>query len=363
MKRSLVLTSLLAVSLQAEDFAVYDGYIRAGYQKQDEGEFAVGGKLHLETNPINYMSFGASFYTTQGIDKKYNDGVSFFSSDKHSYSILGEAYLKAMVLNTDIKVGRQEIDTPYLDTDDIGMIPNTYEGVTLSNNSFVDTTIFASYVKKMAGVDADKPQKFNSIGNVYSVGLSYEGFEDVVLSSWYYDANDLAKIFYLESGVEKKFDNFQIDFDLQYTNQSFNDAGKVDVYGTNLAVTNSGITASVAYNIVDSSKNQRADNFFGGGPFFINCEHDTIAEIGVNGKGIRYGIDVDGGEFGLNGFVFGAGYLEASGDDADIEELDLVATFEVKDKLTFDFIYSDATDNLNDSNSFTNTRLFVNYKF
>jgi hypothetical protein len=362
-KSSLVLVSLLASSLVANEFASYDGYLRAGFQHQDDSEFAVGGKLHFETNPINCVSFGTSFYTTQGIDKKYNSGVTFFSSSKHSYSILGEAYIKAMIQNTEIKLGRQEIDTPYADTDDIGMVPNSFEALTFSNSSFKDTTIFAGYLKKMSGVDAQIPEKFNSIGDVYTVGMIYEAFDGLTLSSWYYDASDLAKMSYVEAGYEKKFTNLNIGFDFQYTNQEFDNGNTVDVYGVSLAVEKSGVVASIAYDKANSNDGQAADNFFGGGPFFINCEHDTMSEVGANGEGIRYGLEFDISEYGVDGLGIFLSYLQADGETSDIEEIDVVASYEVNDKLSFDFIYSDATDNLDSSESFKNSRVFVNYSF
>jgi len=361
-KSSIGLAILIASSLSAKSLN-YDGYLRAGYQHQDNSEFAVGGKLHVESQPANSVSFGASFYTTQGIDKKYNDGISFFSSDKHSYSILGEAYIKAELSNTTFKIGRQEIDTPYADTDDIGMIPNTFEAVTLSNSSLKDTTISAFYLKKMSGVDSERPQKFDSIGDVYSVGVSYEGFEDIALSAWYYDAGDLAKMSYIEAGYEKKFADLNFDFDFQYSNQDFDHAGEVDIYGASFGVGRGGVTLSVAYDKANSSNGQAADNFFGGGPFFINCEHDTMAEVGSNGKALRIGMEFDVGEHGVSGLGVGISYLDAKGDESDINEIDFVASFQASDDLTFDLIYSDATDNLDSSESFKNTRFFVNYRF
>jgi hypothetical protein len=362
MKSSFVLVILLASFGQASE-VVNNGHIRAGYQYQDEGEFAVGGKLHTEIKPKYNLAFGASFYTTQGIDKKYNDGVTFFSSSAKSYSILGEAYIKGSFRNTTLTVGRQEIDTPYADTDDIGMIPNSFEAITLSNSSFTGATIFAGYLKKMSGVDSDIAEKFNDIGDVYSVGVSYDRFEDVVLSAWYYDVDDLAKISYIETGYEKKFADLNFDFDFQYSNQDFNHGGEVDIYGAAFGVEKSGVTLSVAYDKANSTDGQVADNFFGGGPFFINCEHGTMAEVGADGEAYRYGLEFDIGAYGISGLEFGVSYLDAKGDESDINEVDFVASFQVSDDLTFDFIYSDATDNLDDSGSFKNMRAFVNYGF
>jgi len=361
-KYSIGFAFLLANSLSASSLN-FDGYLRAGYQYQDESELAVGGKLHVESQPANSLSFGASFYTTQGIDQKYNDGISFFSSDKHSYSILGEAYIKAELSNTTFKIGRQELDTPYADTDDIGMIPNTFEAVTFSNSSLKDTTISVFYLTKMSGVDSDKPEKFNSIGDVYSLGVTYEGFEDSRLSAWYYDAVELVRISYIETGIKKKFANLNFDFDFQYSNQDFVQAGEVDIYGVSFGIERKGIILNIAYDKADSTDKQVAENFFGGGPFFVNCEHDTVSEMGANGKAFRIGMEFDVSKYGVSGLGVGISYLDAKGDDSDINEVDFVANYEVSDDLTFDFIYSDATDNLDSSESFKNTRFFANYRF
>ena len=362
MKNSLILISLLELSINAYEIN-HDGYIRAGFQHQNEGEFAIGGKLHTKIKPRSDLAFGASFYTTQGINKKYNDGVTFFNSSAKSYSLLGEAYIKGNFRDTTLTIGRQEIDTPYADTDDIGMIPNSFEAITLSNSSFKGTTIFAGYLKKMSGVDSEIPEKFNDIGKVFTVGVSYDKFEDIDLSAWYYDVNNLAKISYVEAGYEKKFADFDFDFDFQYSNQDFNHEGEVDIYGASLGVEKSEITLSIAYDKANSTDGQVADNFFGGGPFFINCEHDTMVEVGANGEAYRYGLEFDVSKFGVSGLELGISYLDAKGDDSDINEVDFVANFQVSDNLTFDFIYSDATDNMDSRESFKNTRAFANYRF
>jgi hypothetical protein len=49
--------------------------------------------------------------------------------------------------------------------------------------------------------------------------------------------------------------------------------------------------------------------------------------------------------------------------ESDINEVDFVVNYEVDDNLRLDLIYSDATDNLDSSESFKNTRVFVNYSF
>ncbi len=68
----------------------------------------------------------------------------FLGSNGQSYSILGESYLKFQYGNSSIKAGRQIIDTPYADSDDIGMVPNSFEGYTFTNRDLDNTTILFS---------------------------------------------------------------------------------------------------------------------------------------------------------------------------------------------------------------------------
>lgn len=370
MKRSMILATILTVNIYAEGLeeafqnATYDGYIRAGIQKQDDREMSIGGKLHMQTAPINGLSFGTSFYTTHGVDKKHNDGVTFFSSDKHSYSILGEVYFQAEIKNTSLKAGRQELDSPYADTDDIGMIPNTFEAVSIVNNDFSDTTIVLTHLQKMSGVDADIPEKFNRINGrdgVQSIGITYEGFEDLALQGWFYNVSDFVKLTYLESDYLLTLGGFDLGVALQYTIQDYDNGNEVNVYGANLSLglPERGLTLYTAYNKADSTNGQVAENFFGGGPFFINCEHITMADIGENASAYRVGANVDGSSYGLYGWGINFSYFEGE----ELEEIDIVVSYALNDQLSFDLIYSDATDNSETSASFTNTRLFANYRF
>ncbi len=375
MKFSLALVVVLTTSLYAQSLegafknVTTDGYIRAGLQHQDEGEMSIGGKLHMQTAPIAGISFGTSFYTTNGINEKHNDGVAFFSSDQNSYSILGEAYLQADIKNTLLKVGRQELDTPYADTDDIGMIPNTFEALSIVNSDLTNTTIVLAHLQKMSGVDADIAEKFTKINDsdgVQALGITYEGFEDVTLQGWFYNASDFAKLTYLEADYASSLGQFNLGVAGQYTIQDYDNGNEVSVYGVNfsLGLQGSGITLQSAYNKADSTNGQVAENFFGGGPFFISCEHLTMAEAGENGEAYRVGLEIDAEKYGVDGLGFTLSYLGAEGDDgADLNEIDLMASYAVNEQLSLDLIYSDMHDHANDSQSYTNTRLFVNYMF
>jgi hypothetical protein len=114
------------------------GQIRLGYIWLDPDEngvdstydLALGGQLKFETAPLYGASLGAAFYTAHSLlqpdDENYNDELS--SADDH-YDILAEAYINYSIENFNVRAGRQLIDTPFADSDDIRMTPHTFETI------------------------------------------------------------------------------------------------------------------------------------------------------------------------------------------------------------------------------------------
>ena len=350
-----------------------DGYVRAGYQADDNSDqdLALGGKLHIDTKSWNGISAGASFYTTNVIAHN-NDGAGypFFDSDNDSYSILGEAYLQAVYKNTILKVGRQEIDTPFADTDDIGMVPDTYRAAILINKDIPDTTLIAGYLDKWAGIDAPKPEKFTDINGdngVWVVGSTYEGIKGLTLSAWYYSLpdDDIDGIFYIEVDYEGKAGGISYSTGIQYANQSHNNntGDDTNIWGLtgSIGYNPMGLTATIAYN---KSNDNAADNGFGGGPFFTSAEFETIAEAGKDGDVIMAGLEWDLSNIGFDGLTLDANYFAFEDyNDNDGNELDLSANYAFNDNLAIDLIYANVDNGDVSGNDFENTRVFVNYNF
>ena len=349
-----------------------DGYIRAGYQNTDitgdtdYTDSALGGKLHIETAAWNGISAGASFYTTNVIfGNDEGNGVPFFDINNDSYSILGEAYLQGQWGNTTIKIGRQEIDTPFADTDDIGMIPNTFEAAVLVNKDIADTTIVLAQVQKMAGVDAPKPSEFTDMNDddgVQTLGIIYEGIEGLALSGWYYNANNIVKVPYIEAGYEANFNGFTLGLGAQYAYQDWDTATAAEIAGASISagIESAGLTFGAAYN---KSSDGQADNLFGGGPFFTSAEHLTLAEAGPDGEAIIFTAEWDASAVRLKGLTLTAGYLTLEDQNGvEAKELDLTASYAFNDALSIDAIYSDIDDDIS-SDEVANTRMFINYTF
>lgn len=360
------------VAEKRDFFKTVDGYVRAGYQADgdDATDLALGGKLHVETNAWYGLSAGASFYTTNVIGDNDGAGVPFFDANNKSYSILGEAYIKGEWGNTMLKIGRQEIDTPFLDTDDIGMVPNTYEAALLVNTDITDTTITVGHIERMAGVDADvDPSKFEDIRSndyVQLVGIEYEVSENLALSGWYYNLkNPLTdNLVYADITYTGNNDIFAYEVAGQYAHRNLSDDthSDADIYGAMIDISfeQVGINIGAAYN---TAEDNYATNGFGGGPFYTSAEHLTLREANDDGDAVLFSAGWDASTVGLDGLEFGVGYLTLESNNGDeATELDLTASYAFNDALSVDVIYSDIEDDIN-GDTFENTRVFVNYIF
>lgn len=326
------------------------GQIRGGYVNLDDNAgsktdtLSIGGKLGYKTKKYNGLSAGATFYTSNPLGGVDDEGL-FLDSNGNGYSILGEAYVNADLGKTSIKLGRQEIDTPFADTDDIGMVPNTFEGLVVSNSSLSNTKLYGMHLSRWAGVDAPVPEKFTKMNDddgINAIGAVYEPSDKLNVQGWHYNAKNGTDISYIEAGFTPLE---SLELGAQYATQ---DGAGFDgkVWGLSASYGIGDITLSTAYNKVSDGQ---VTNGFGGGPFFTSAEDHTIAEAD-NQEATTFGIEYTG----INKLTLAATQVNF---DQGADELDLVASYEINDNLSADLIYSDMNDDG------TLTRAFINYNF
>ena len=373
---SLLLLSALTINAIAGKETVVDGYIRGTYQSHDVKDDrvykddAIGGKLHFETASTDGVSLGASFYGTTEVFNDDNKGLIPLRGESHkSYAILGEIYLKYESKNSILKVGRQEIETPFAQTDDIGMIPNTFESAIFINRGIKDTTIFLGQINKMAGVDAeviDEFTKVNGSKNMQFIGITYNGIDNLSLAGWYYRLKgaEIDKISYIEANYAKDLNrNYSYELGLQYSKQNYSVGDDATVLGGTVTVASksSGITLSSAYTKV---KNRVASSGFGGGPFFSNSEYLIIDNAGIDGSAKWIGTEIDGSRFGYSGLTLGLGKITLETESKkEATEVDFVASYEVNKNMEFHMIYSDLKGVDVGEDDAKHLRVFVNYNF
>lgn len=290
---------------------------------------ALGGKLGYQSPVYQGVNAGVTFYTSNPIGG-YDDESFFLNSvDTKGYSLLGEAFIDASFGNTHLKLGRQTIDTPFADADDIGMLPNTFEALQLGNTDLKNTTFMMIHLHRWAGIDSETPEKFTRLNESQGInvfGIMYQAIDQWNFQGWHYQAQNTVDISYLEA-------HFIFSEALQLGTQYAKQQGKEfdgDVWGVSVDYSYENVTLGTAFNQVSNGK---VSNGFGGGPFFTSSEDHTIAEV-EDQQAMSVSLEYTG----IHNLSLGAYYVDFEKTE---NELDLSIVYTLNTALTFDLVYSD----------------------
>ena len=139
---------------------------------EDHDAWGLGGSLVYKTGFFNGFGATVGFYgtvpltaeNTIGTKNIGKAGKDTYRTDKDgseaAIGVLAEGYLEYKTGKTDIKVGRQMIETTLLASNDTKMIPNTFEAVVVENKDLPDTRLRVGYVTQQKLRDH---QTFHSI--------------------------------------------------------------------------------------------------------------------------------------------------------------------------------------------------------
>jgi len=132
-------------------------------KKENNKAMGIGASLVYKTAPLNGISATIAGYTTQNpawyrMDaskaSKVKAGKDTFSryrlsrSDDYGMTVLGQAYIQADVAKTTIKIGRFMHESVFTKSNDTKMIPNTFDGVSLTSKDIDKTTLSLAYIAK-----------------------------------------------------------------------------------------------------------------------------------------------------------------------------------------------------------------------
>ena len=125
------------------------GQFRAGYIdfKEDgtlhASAYALAGHFHLYSKRWNVFMVGAEAYAVLNSVIEQNAHTlngDFFDDEGKGFILISQAYLDGKWGNTEIKLGRQSLDTPHADSDDIRMMPNYFEAYSITNTDIDNFT-------------------------------------------------------------------------------------------------------------------------------------------------------------------------------------------------------------------------------
>jgi len=370
------------------------GQVRAGYisfndtGREKTNAYALGGHFHFYTDRKYGMMLAASAYTVLNVAIRQNPAhvnTDFFDANGKSFILLSKAFIDAQWRNTHIRLGRQALDTPMADSDDIRMIPNFFQSYTITNTDISNLTLSAGFIERMAGwensVDASK---FVNIGEVlgtekidgvYYAGMVYDAVEDLSLNLWYYHYDNIADVFYAEAGFKREITK-AVDLTLGLQFAATRNVGKMllgdkegEAYGINLEVAFSqvGITVLTAYNRGDG-ENGATDLSLGGGPFFTSMEDQTIDAIGGKGSAWMVAIGYDFSSLNVSNLSGGIAYGSFKADRAiaghyHTSETDIILDYQANDRLKLTAALAIVDHKDDGQQDFDQFRLIGNYSF
>ena len=210
------------------------------------------------------------------------------------FTYIGEASIDYADNIIQAKLGRLKVETPYANSDDIRMAPNTFEGAWLSveyTDAF-KTQLF--YFKNWAGYDSQdedsnsSQNEFKSLVSDDSFGMLggsfiYEYAKNSELSLWYNYIDDMATIVYAEMiGIYfTDIENLHLDYGLQASHIEELENSGVDgnVFGALAILHYNGFFLGGAYNISLSDAGKSVSNGFGGGPYYTSLDEASISAV------------------------------------------------------------------------------------
>ncbi len=347
---------------------------------------ALGGHIHLRSKRYFGILAAAELYTVQDMGIQRSDPAEingdFFGTRKSGYSTLSQAYIDAEWGGTRFKAGRQLIDTPHADSDDIRMMPNYFMAYTLTNTDIEALTLTAGKIGRMAGWEnGGDASKFLNIGRafgaaeetdgIYFASALYSGWDESVLQAWLYRISDIANLLYLEAARELYTEKSHTVIGIQYEKAAGSGRellGTIDssTWGVTaqMRLLQSGLLFTAAFNRASGAGG--AFGSLGGGPFFTSLEDQTLDAIGTAGRAWIAGVSYDFSQFGIEGLEAGTAYGSFRADDSSVyntAETDLTLTYELSDALSLTAACAFVNDKTLLDTDYTQFRFVANYNF
>lgn len=136
------------------------GATNATAKTRDNTMWGLGGSLVYKTGFLNGFGATAGFYGTVPMHDENTvsgNSTNFGKMGKDTYrtridgseaaiGVIAEGYLEYKNGKTDVKVGRQGIDSIMLATNDTKMVPNTFEAAVVENKDIPNTALRAGYI-------------------------------------------------------------------------------------------------------------------------------------------------------------------------------------------------------------------------
>lgn len=338
---------------------------------------AVGGYLKYELADYEGFNAAAAFVTAHDIngltgeDSKQN--IELASSDG-TYTELSEMYINYKYKDFNFRAGRQVLDTPLADSDDIRIVANTFEAY-VATYKYDNFSFMAGKLLKWqgsdTGLDENEPWQKTGENGTYFGGVVYED-SLVDIHTWYYNMTELTNSAYIDMSFHKNITkDLFFHTGLQYLNQSELNNSEVEskIYGAFVEVVFSQLGLNLAYNKSEKQSNKDSFSGFGGGALFTNMDTMILNNItrDRDASAIVGALTYEINEIGLL-YAYGDfnGDRDSLGVKEHIVEQNFGLEYKVNDDFTFASIVTISEDKENSTQTsydYDNFRVLIAYSF
>jgi hypothetical protein len=277
---------------------------------------AVGGYLKYETPWLaDHFGAGLAGYFSEPFIDAFNEndkgGTGLLSKRNQGIQALGEAYLKGRYAQSEARVYRQRIDTPFINSNDSRMLAQTFEAYGIKSKDVNNLELSLFWVDKEKARDTEL---FKSMGEmagltgtntgVVMTGADWQATDTMPLRFWNYYTPNLDNTFFTEAkylfgdpadlaceltfqGVDQRSVGDQRDGTYNAAEAGLQSVFKVDGFDFYLGAT-----------IVDGARGIR--NSWGNYPFFNNMMGYDFSRSGEH-SGLL-GVGYDFSRIGVDGF-------------------------------------------------------------
>ncbi len=202
---------------------------------EDRFTLGIGGNLKFETAPLYGVSAGAGFKTGAGNNLNDNEvyrGVLAIGDspvDAENYAALDEYYLRYSNWDTNVILGAQQVETPWLKAHDIRLTPKKYKGFAVINSSIEKVALHGYYIDKWLNWTSESWESITSgiTGNLNENegalvgGVVFQPSDALKIQGWDYYFNEVLNTLYVLADYEHKIsEDYSLSTSLKYFNQT-----------------------------------------------------------------------------------------------------------------------------------------------
>ncbi len=160
----------------------YFAYKQQDNTHQNQVISGIGGSLVYRSARYKGFDTNIAFYYTKAFFNK-DDIYALFKAGKDTFSrfeyanngsthlsVLGQANIGYTYSQTNLRIGRQLVETFYTKSNDTKMIPNTFDGAVLTTRELPKTAITFAYLTKQKLRDHKKSHALFMVGDTLSAG-------------------------------------------------------------------------------------------------------------------------------------------------------------------------------------------------